>query len=357
MTKLNRYIAITISSSILMVLLILLGVDFIGEIIAEMDLITENYSFFSVLRYAFFSVPGNVFELLPFSSLVGCLAGLGTLANNSELVVIRSAGVSTGRIVWMVIRPTIVIMLLGFLISEYIAPSTESIAQSERAIALRNYDSIVNRDGLWHREGNQFMHFNVVQPNGVLYGVTSYTFNKQHQLLETLYAERATFQGDHWLLEDYSKTSIVNTPEPGIVTQEQGAALVWKTSLSPELLNILVLEPIDLSIEGLWGYSNYLDSQGLNSGQYKLAFWEKLLQPISTVGLVLIAISFIFGPLREVTMGFRIFVGVLFGIVFRTGQDMLTPASLVYGFEPIYASLIPIIFCLLIGGWFLRRAN
>ena len=72
--------------------------------------------------------------------------------------------------------------------------------------------------------------------------------------------------------------------------------------------------------------------------------------------LVLIAISFVFGPLREVTMGFR-FVGVLVGIVFKTAQDMLAPASMVYGFQPAYASLIPILICLMIGVWLPHKAR
>jgi lipopolysaccharide export system permease protein len=125
--------------------------------------------------------------------------------------------------------------------------------------------------------------------------------------------------------------------------------------LSPELLNILVLDPQDLSISGLWRYASYLKKQGLNAGDYELAFWNKLLQPLTIMGMVLVAISFIFGPLRNVTMGFRVFVGVMVGIVFRTAQDILGPSSMVYGFDPIYASLLPIGVCFLAGTYMLTR--
>lgn len=352
MRKLNRYVSRTVSSSILMVLLVVLGLDAIADIIEEMADLTGNYTFFAALRFVLLSVPGNIFDLLPFAALVGCLAGLGTLAANSELVVVRSAGVSTARIVWMVMRPTIGIMLLAMLISEYIAPVTENIAQSERAIAMRKSENLVSIEGLWHREGNEFMHFNVVQPNGVLYGVTIYRFDDERRLLSTLYAERAIHQSENWLLEDVAESRVLEDR----VEQRNVSSKVWNTNLSPQLLSILVLDPIDLSIEGLWRYSNYLEQQELNSGPYRLAFWKKVLQPLSTLSLVLIAISFVFGPLREVTMGFRIFIGVLVGIVFQNAQDILAPASLVYGFEPIYASLVPILVCLLTGAWFLRRA-
>ncbi len=353
MRKLSRYLSSVIISSISLVLILLLGLDLIAALIDEMSDLDETYTFLVALRFVLFSVPGNVFDLLPFAALVGCLAGLGTLASNSELVVIRSAGVSTARVVWLVMRPALLIMLIGMAVSEYIAPKTESIAQSERAVALRKGDNVVSTEGLWHREGNQFMHFNVVQPNGVLYGVTILRFNETRQLQSALFAERAIYQSGYWLLEDVSESQLLDER----VKQVNYRSQRWETGLSPVLLNILVLDPVDLSIEGLWDYSRYLEGQGLNSGPYQLAFWKKVLQPLSTVTLVLIAISFIFGPLREVTMGFRIFIGVLVGIVFRTAQDMLAPASLVYGFQPVYASLVPILVCAAIGFWFLNRAR
>ena len=70
-----------------------------------------------------------------------------------------------------------------------------------------------------------------------------------------------------------------------------------------------------------------------------------------------IPISFIFGPLREGTMGFRIFAGVIVGIVFRTSEDLLGPASLVFGFPPLYAAVTPIIVCLLAGLLMLRKTG
>ena len=46
-----------------------------------------------------------------------------------------------------------------------------------------------------------------------------------------------------------------------------------------------------------------VDSKQIENQDYSLAFWKKALEPLATASLVLIAISFIFGPLRSVTMG------------------------------------------------------
>ncbi|MNN71561.1 Lipopolysaccharide export system permease protein LptG [compost metagenome] len=108
---------------------------------------------------------------------------------------------------------------------------------------------------------------------------------------------------------------------------------------------------------GLWRYIHYLGEQGLNNSRYWLAFWTKSLQPLVTATLVLLAISFIFGPLRSVTLGQRVFTGVLVGFVFRIAQDLLGPSSLVFGFSPLLAVLVPAGICALAGVWLLRRAG
>ena len=352
MRRLNRYLLRTVGASILLVLLVILGVDAIAAVIDELDEMRAQYTFSVVLQYVMLSIPGAMYDYLPFASLVGCLAGLGVLASNSELVVIRSSGISTLRIVWMVMRPALIIAFAGLLISEYVAPNTENYAQSLRAKAMRSDQSGAGSHGLWHREGNSFMHFDVVEANGVLYGVTIYDFDNDRRLQKTLSAERAIYiyQQAQWLLEDVTISSVGAFS----VDQNRYFSQPWKTDLSPELLNILVLEPGDLSSAALWHYTQYQAAQGLSSGFYRLAFWKKILQPLSTLSLVLIAISFIFGPLRQVTMGFRIFTGVIVGIAFRTVQDILGPASMVYGFAPIYASLMPIVIGAVIGGVMLR---
>ena len=353
MRRINSYVGSTIVSAILIVLLTIVGLDALASIIDELGELERAYDFSEALLYVLFTLPGRVYEYIPFAALVGCLVGLGSLAGNSELVVMRAAGISVARLVWIVMRPALLFIVAGAVLSEYIAPVAEQVAQSRKALAQSGSDaSFATKHGLWNREGNTFMHFNAVQPNGILYGVTLYRFDTERRLQSALFARRATFQTDHWLMEEVKETIF----EADRTHRNVFNTLRWDTELSPDVLNVVVLEPDNLSISGLYRYAGYLKSQGLNASEYVLAFWNKCLQPFATASLVLIAISFIFGPLREVTMGYRVFVGVVIGIVFRTSQDLLGPASMVYGFAPIYAAVIPVMICAAFGVGLLRRA-
>jgi lipopolysaccharide export system permease protein len=351
--KLDRYIGKSVAVAILAVLGIILGLASLFAFIDEMGDISDSYTVFDAGKYVALTAPRRVYDMLPMAALIGCLIGLGSLASSSELTIMRAAGVSIGRIVWAVMKPMLVLMVVGVLVGEYVAPLAENKAQAERSLALGSGDAQSGKHGMWHRQGDEFIHINTVQPQGLLYGVTRYRFDDQRHMLSASFARKAQYDGEHWQLSDVT-TTVFHAERSEVV---KAAEERWNVSLTPQLLSTVIVAPEALSISGLWGYIHYLADQGLNNGQYWLAFWVKVLQPLVTAALVLMAISFIFGPLRSVTLGQRVFTGVLVGFVFRIAQDLLGPSSLVFGFPPLLAVVLPAAICAVAGVWLLRRAG
>ncbi|HTF96594.1 MAG TPA: LPS export ABC transporter permease LptG [Cellvibrio sp.] len=352
MNKITRYVSRTVFTAIALTLLVFLALDFIFGLISQLDSVTENYTAFEAFKYMLFTMPRRLYDYIPYSCLIGCLAGLGLLASSSELVIIRSAGVSVKRIAWMALRPALAFIMVALLVGEFVAPYTEQMADNRRTF-LRYNGLQKAPQNMWNREGNEFMYVNAVLPNGVIYGLTRYQFNDQHQLQSASFTRQATYQDGYWQEEDISITYL----DSDEIRNELVPGRKWETNLTPNLFNILVLAPEDISLRNLHYYIDYLEKQNLTSSGYSLAFWQKSLQPLATAALVLIAISFIFGPLRSVTMGQRIFTGVVFGIVFVLVQKLLGPSSLVFGFPPLIAVLIPIVACVFLGIYLLNRAR
>ena len=353
MRKLDRYIGSHVLLAILTVLGIIVGLALLFAFIDELGDVKGSYNTLNAAVYVLLTTPSRVYEMLPMAALIGCLIGLGTLASSSELTIMRAAGVSLGRIVLAVMKPMLLLMLIGVLIGEYLAPWSENIAQASRSSAQGAGEAQSSKRGLWHRQGDEFVHINSVQPSGLLLGVTRYRFDDQRQLLSASFARRARYENDLWVLSDVATTHFRGDHTDVMNTAEER----WDVQLTPQLVGTVVMEPDALSITGLWRYIHYLGEQGLNNGRYWLAFWTKVLQPAITVALVLLAISFIFGPLRSVTLGQRIFTGVIVGFVFRILQDLLGPASQVFGFSPLLAVAVPAGLCALAGVYLLRRAG
>jgi lipopolysaccharide export system permease protein len=351
--SLDAYIGRTVLSAIGLVLIVIVGLDAVGEFIDELDDISASYTFVEVSKYIGLSLPGKLYEFVPFAALIGCLMGMGQLASSSELTVMRAAGVSIGRLVWMTMKPALLLAALGFTTGELIAPYTDQMAHSGRALAQNPTEAFTGKHGLWRRESNTFMHFNALDADGVAYGITLLQFAEDDSMQAALSASQATFKGDHWILQDVSRTEFSSWE----TRQSQHDTLRWDTAITPQILTIEIVDPDSLSLANLYRYSRYLAQQGLENEDYQLALWNKVLQPAAIGALVLIAVSFIFGPLRDGTLGFRIFAGVIVGIVFRTTQDLMGPASLVFGFSPLYAALAPILFCALVGLVLLSRSR
>ncbi|MDG1215624.1 MAG: LPS export ABC transporter permease LptG [Luminiphilus sp.] len=351
MRKFDYYVGRAVLVATLAVLLLLTGLDSLISIIDESDDIGNGYQFADVLVYVGYTVPRRIYEFIPFAALIGALVALGRLAASSELVIVRASGVSLAGIAVMVLKPALVVALFGFAVGEFVAPHSEQLAMSHRALAQRSESAVAGRFGAWNRDGNTFIHVDAVQRGGVAYGVTLLTFDDEYRLVRSLVAERGTHAGDHWMLEQVRSTHV----QEGGTAIQRDTLWRWDTAITPQLLTLDVVEPETLPILQLWPYARYLQRQGMVFVDIELAFWRKVLQPLATLALVLVAMSFIFGPLREGTMAARVFIGIIVGVTFRISQDFFGPASLIFGYDPLLAALSPIAACGLGGMWLLWR--
>jgi len=353
MKKLDRYIATQVLSSIFVVLLVVLGLDFVFAFMDEVKDASDNYTPQTILYYLALKIPGNFYEFLPLSSLVGCLIGLGMLASHSELTVMRAAGISTSRIITSVIKPALFLAFISMAAGEFVIPACEQLAQSIKASAKGGGKALQSRYGVWHREGDTYIHINAVLPGGKILGVTRFEFDENRKLQASSFAKQGEYVDQRWQLSDISRTQI----EESRTSVSKYDSENWALGLSPTLLAALVVQPEDLSIGKLWSFSHYLSQQELQADSYFFAFWSKLFQPLTVIALVLIGILFIFGPLRSVTVGQRIIAGVITGLLFKFIQDILGHMSSVAGLSPLLAVSVPIICCLLFGVILLRRSK
>jgi lipopolysaccharide export system permease protein len=356
MNQLDRHIRNTVLLSMLVVIALIGMLDLIFSLLDQIADTDENYTMANATTFVLFTMPTSIYELLPFAALGGALIGLGVLASNNELVVMQSAGVRVSRIIFAVLKPTFFIMVLSLLLGEYVSPPLEQLAQSNKAIQQSDTDSINSDQGTWQRIGDDFIHINAIAPGGrELFGISRYKIDDNLQILSASFAESASYidqeSDSYWQLNNVEE-SLFST---GAVITRNFLQEGWRVELSPELLSVLLVEPDEQSISGLYQFAEYFKKEGLDSDTYYLAFWKKLLQPISTLALVVLAISFVFGPLREATMGARVFVALGIGLVFTILQRMMEPASLLYGFNPLLAVLVPIVLCAFLGFFLLRK--
>jgi len=358
MRRLDNYLGLTVATMTLLASAGLISLFIIFAFLDQMNDIEQDYDLIAVIKYVSYSIPRMFYETVPYAALIGSLTGLGILASNSELIIMRSAGISTWQITVATMKPALAFIIVGLLVGELILPDFERTARASREKAMEG--DITPQGGFWYREGNRYMHFSTVGHEGVLGNISQYFLDEAQQLQKSLWAESASHvspeendDNGYWRMENVIVTDL-NAKN----TTEHYSQLKWHSELTPELLSTEILvEPDKMSIVELRRKIRYMESQGLNTDNFQLGLWTKTLQPIASLSLVFVAISFIFGPLRETTMGMRVVSGLVTGIIFKFVQDLLSPASLVFGFPPLIATATPVLICLVAGYVLLRRAN
>ena len=338
MNLLDRYIGMAIAGSTLIVLLALLALFSFGSFVAELDVVGKgDYTLVHAAQYVLLTLPRLAYQLFPVIALLGSVIGLGILASNNELVVMRAAGISVMRIALSVMKVGILWMLLALILGEYVAPPAERYAQSMRSTALVERFAITSDNGLWARDGQYFIHIREVPSQNQVNGVSIYEFDDARRLRTMTTAHSGRYDGGRWLLEDVSRSRIDVTG----VSTERVAQLAWHSLLTPEMIEVVAVKPASLSVQGLINYIQYLKDNGLSTDRYNLALWNKLVLPVTTLVMVFLSIPFIFGPLRSVGVGQRIFVGMLMGIGFYLIDQTFSFVGLVYQFPTALSATLP----------------
>lgn len=349
MSRINRYVRRHVLSGVAMVLLVFLGLDTLVSLIDQQGDMKGQYGFGDALVHTAMTLPGRLDVYVPFVILIGCLVGLGQLAVSSELVIFRASGVSTWRIIGMAAKPALLFAAACVLLGEFVAPEWDRAAQLRKAQLQSSKGSV--EYGVWLRDGRQFANVGVLQPDGTLYGLSLYQVDENWHVERAIQARRAFWRDGSWLLEQVEQTRFLQDR----TERDWHEQLRWHSSITPDRLRVLMLKPRDLSLRELRYYATYLEQQGLDASEYRLNFWRESLKILAIASLMLTAVSFVFGPLRGASLGLRVFVGIVIGVAFNTLQNLLGPASMVFGFSPLIAVLLPILLTALIGVWLLRR--
>lgn len=340
MNLLSRYIGKTILLNTLLVVVVLVALSAVFGFIRELDDVGKgDYSLAIAAIYILLRIPGNAYELFPSAVLLGSLLGMGALASQSELTVMRSAGISIAQIVKSVLTIGLILMIAVVLIGELVMPRSEMQAQEMRSAALAKRVSISEKTGYWARSNNRYVNIKTILPDISLIDVRVFEFEKG-RLSSVVAASKAVQQIDgNWQLSGVVKNDY--TGDAVLVTELETE--IWPRLVNTELLQGLSVPVESMSAKNLVSQVKYLRSNQLDSRQIELALWTKIANPVATLVMLLLSLPFVFGSQRSGGTGQKIFVGILLGIGFFLINRLFTHLGLAYGLNPATSTLIPLL--------------
>ncbi len=349
MDVITRYIAKEVVKGSLIALLVLLTLFNLFTFSDELkDLGEGGYGLKEIFYYLALTSPRVLYELMPSSALLGSLFVLGAMANHRELIAMRAAGLSVVGIIKSVMAAGAFLVIFSVLIGEFIAPMAERKAQLIKTTAQNKKVVIQSEYGLWLREGDKFINVRQIKDDGELADVSIYQLKEDSYHLDVAtHAERGVFLGNEtWRLEGIRQSEISRKQIFANEMKEQE----WKTSVDPDLLDVVVVKADNLSLYGLAMYIEFLKENNQQAQTFELAFWSRLINPLVTFIMLLVSAPFVIGVKRGVSTGGRMMLGVLIGMSFNIADKIVGHMSLVYELNPALMAMLPsmIIFTLAI---------
>ena len=354
MNTLDRYIGKSILGSIFATLLTLVGLSAIIKFVEQFRSVGKGtYDIWQAVAFTGLTIPKDIETFFPMAALLGALMALGNLASRSELVVMQAAGFSRFKIGMAVMKTALPLVLLTMLIGEWGIPQTEQFARDMRARALSGGSMLSMKNGVWAKDGNNFVFIRRVTDDAKLNDIYIYTFDQHRNLTELKHANQASYSEDEskWTLRQVNH-SMISKDE---ITTSNRLSEKWETNLTPDKLGAVSLRPTSLSISGLYNYISFLRETGQDVSRFELTFWRKVFQPVSVGVMMLLALSFIFGSLRSVTAGARIVTGICFGFLFYVVNEIFGQMSVVYNMPAVFGALMPSLLFVVMIWWLLSR--
>ena len=354
MKILDRYIAKTVIGGTLMTLLVLGSLLAFVDFVSELDDIgTASYTLMNAFTYVLLGMPRHMYELFPTAILIGSLMSLGALASSHELIAMRAAGISVATISRWVLQAGMLLAILVAIIGEFVVPASERQAQSVHASALKENVTLGGKNGFWIRDGDRYLHAKRVYHDMRLGKVFIYELDDKKRLQRVTFANSAVYANDNWVLRDVRRSVFA---ENSVVT-EQAASIVWPNLLNPDLFSVLSVQPENMSMMDLYRYSSYLQSNDLDASQYTLALWIKVVAPLASMAMLMIALPFVFGSTRSGSAGSRMLIGLLIGIGFFIVNKAINHAGQVYGLSPLVSAAAPLTLVMVVGALAMRRVR
>jgi lipopolysaccharide export system permease protein len=338
MNTLDRYLYRTVLVYTLMTMAVLLALGALILFISQQgDVGTGSYSAGDAFLFTLLNLPQTAFELLPIGALIGALMGLGNLAAGSELVVTRASGVSVWRTAWPVGLAGLTLAIIMFGIGEYAAPHLSQLAKREKTIAKLADVSFAGTSSAWVKDGNRILRVQTGDVDRAFGGVSVFELDGPTRLRSIERAARIVADPGHWSLHNVATSRF----EKDKVEGETVSELTLHSTVNPEFLGLAATDPQMLTLHGLASYIDHLRRNSLETTSYEIGYWSRIARLFAVIVVTLLALPFVFGPLRTTGAGTRTVFGALLGVVFFLITRTVENGGQLFNLNPVLVGWLP----------------
>ena len=358
MRVIQRYFTAEITRSVLFALAAFLALFAFFEMMGQLEQVGRNgYKLQQAVFYVLMGLPGNVYELMPTAVLIGTIYTLSQLAARSEFTIMRVSSMSTGMAAKVLLRIGVGFAVLTIVFGELIAPKASEWAEKLKLQAQGASMSSQFRSGMWAKDvikdnglegnvtGSRFINIQTVQPDGRIEGVKLYELDTDFHMARMVVAKDGIYEGNHqWVLNDVVQSDFVGGKDRKItepVKTVKLPQLKLVSEVTPEILSVLFAAPDRMSAYDLLAYTKHLEANNQRTDRYEIAFWKKIVYPLSIFVMLALALPFAYLHFRAGGVSLKIFTGIMIGVCFQLINSLFSHLGLLNTWPAFMTAALP----------------
>ncbi len=304
-------------------------------------------SYMSTVRYIGLRFPEILSQFIPFTALLAAIMTLAGLNTASEIVIMKSAGMSAYRVLTPMIMVSVIIALAHFAFNESVKVKTSAALNHWQAngYATDIPPPPASSKEVWVMEDNTIIRVQQITRNGkilVLDDITQFERDPQGRLAFIAKGDFAVFQNNQWTMFDVRRFDL-NRHE---TTTE--ASTPWPVNIEPERFLALSVKPAHVSIIELYRAVQRLIPTGQPANAMISALYRKIAEPAASIIMPLLAALAGFGVQRSGMLFIRILSGMALGFGYFVFDNMIAAMGEFGKLPPLLASCSAfIMFCLI----------
>ncbi|CAN7461944.1 Lipopolysaccharide export system permease protein LptG [compost metagenome] len=363
----ERYFGRLVYGVFAFILFAVLSLFVFFDMLNELESVTNQYTSLIALFHVLLQAPTRVYEVLPIAVLISAIYVFSQLASQSEYTIFRVAGLNTRQALFSLFKLAVPLAIVTFIFGEFIGPRAEQYAQKIKLEAIGATVSSGFRSGVWVKDRDKdaatgggeitrFVNVAGLRPDQTITGITMYEFDPQYRLRLIRVAQEGRYQGGQsWELQGVNETRFIELAPAAQGAKPARDALApdfraeqvkfprvtMHSELTPQILSVLLVTPERMSTLDLFRYIRHLRDNKQDTQRYEIAFWKKVIYPLTLFVMVALALPFAYLHARAGAVGVKVFGGIMLGLSFHLSNTLFSHVGLLHTWPPIISALVP----------------
>jgi len=350
---LAQMFVVRILAVLVMLVLVLMMLDLLGN--TGKILTPEGNGQAEILQYVSLRVPQLISRFLPYSVLLATLITLVGLNQNSEVIAMKAAGLSSHQVLAPLLLTALIISVLSFAFNERIVTRANTTLKAWEAA---EYAEIPTESGVranvYFTAGDDILTASSLVGTGediVLDDVTWYKRAPGGLILQRVRATQATYANPGWQLENPQQFDV------GEAKVEMLNSLVVGETLTPDRIEVQAVDPDGQSFFELGDTINAFEALGRRTSELKAKWWHRISGPLSALLMPLLGSVAAFGLARSGQLFVRAVIGMGLGFAYFVVDNAALAMGSFGGYPPFLAAWAPFMLFLLVGETVLIRTE